>query len=291
MIKILSSLILSSLFIISYSPDARADEIRLKDGTIITGKIIQVTTRNIEYNPDGPRPFELIERDMVVEIIYSDGLRVNLTESDEEKSGRGGTFIDKSADEEQAEKDKTVIKPGTEQAVRRRVKIRDFLEFELGWNSYVGSGIRFERHLFDGFTLNIGGGYSVFWSYRFSGGLRYYLKYPFGLAFGLGASYNPGISDYRADMETRDSLGNENPQDEQVIFELSPVTVLNLTVLYSWRVFSTHRIYVETGYSIRLTDDYYRIKNDKILTPDSEDIVNLSAPGGGIFSVGYAIAI
>lgn len=293
MIKSFYFLIFLFMFILSSVSVLLADEIRLKDGTVITGKIIQVTAGNIEYDPEGPRPFDLIPRDQVVEIIYDDGQSVKFNNDKIEKPGRGETFIEKPAQEESAEestdKGKTVIRLKPRRDMPTQKEFRNFLEFELGWNGYVGNGVRFERLLLEDFAFNVGAGYCL-WGYRFSGGLRYYLHYPFGLAFGLGASYSTGLSEYKVDMETEDASGNENPDKEEVIFDLKPVGVVNITILYSWKVFSTHRIYVESGYGIRLTDDYYTINKGK-LTKDSKDIMDTMAPGGSIITFGYAISI
>lgn len=55
-----------------------ADEIRLKGGTVIKCKIVQVTPKFIEYDPEGSRAFDIIPRDQIVEIIYNDGTKIKL---------------------------------------------------------------------------------------------------------------------------------------------------------------------------------------------------------------------
>ncbi len=50
-----------------------ADEIILKDGSILKGTIIQVTDTAVEYDPDGPPAFDTVSRDSVIKIIYPDG--------------------------------------------------------------------------------------------------------------------------------------------------------------------------------------------------------------------------
>ncbi len=50
-----------------------ADEILLKDGTVLKGKIIQVNASVIEYDPEGPSVYEQIPRDRATKVIYSDG--------------------------------------------------------------------------------------------------------------------------------------------------------------------------------------------------------------------------
>jgi hypothetical protein len=55
-----------------------ADEIRLKGGTVIKCKIIQVTPKYVEYDPEGSRTFDMIPRDQIVEIVYDDGTKIKL---------------------------------------------------------------------------------------------------------------------------------------------------------------------------------------------------------------------
>lgn len=57
-----------------------ADEIRLKDGTVIKGKIIQVTPKYIEYDPEGARKFDMLPRDQVLAIVYDDGTVIKINQ-------------------------------------------------------------------------------------------------------------------------------------------------------------------------------------------------------------------
>jgi hypothetical protein len=50
-----------------------ADEIILKDGTVLKGSVIQVTDTAIEYDPEGPSAFDTINRNQVSKIRYSGG--------------------------------------------------------------------------------------------------------------------------------------------------------------------------------------------------------------------------
>jgi hypothetical protein len=50
-----------------------ADEILLKDGRVIKGKIIQITSSSIEYDPDGPMVFDTMQIDNINKVSYDDG--------------------------------------------------------------------------------------------------------------------------------------------------------------------------------------------------------------------------
>ncbi|GEM_PF-1357795 len=69
------------IFFILVGTTAFADEIFLNDGRVIKGKIIRVTDKNIEYDPDGPVPFDVFPRGQIVKIVYDDGTSVFLNEN------------------------------------------------------------------------------------------------------------------------------------------------------------------------------------------------------------------
>ncbi len=60
-----------------------ADEIHLNDGSVIKGKILQVTEKKIEYDPDGDRPFGMFPTDQVTKIVYDDGKVIQISFKDE----------------------------------------------------------------------------------------------------------------------------------------------------------------------------------------------------------------
>ena len=57
-----------------------SDEIHLRDGTVVKGKIIQLAPKYIEYDPEGDKPFDLLPRGQIIKIIYDDGKVINLFE-------------------------------------------------------------------------------------------------------------------------------------------------------------------------------------------------------------------
>ncbi len=66
-----------------------ADVIYLNDGKIINGRIIRVTGKTIEYDPDGEIPFNIIKRESVLKIVYDNGLEVVITGADKKAEPEG----------------------------------------------------------------------------------------------------------------------------------------------------------------------------------------------------------
>lgn len=60
---------------------ASADEIYLKDNTVIKGKILRVSEKNIEYDPEGDKPFDVVPREKAKKIVYEGGQTVVFDET------------------------------------------------------------------------------------------------------------------------------------------------------------------------------------------------------------------
>ena len=60
---------------------AFADEIYLKDNTVLKGKILRVSEKNIEYDPEGDKPFDMVPRENAKKIVYDGGQTVLLEET------------------------------------------------------------------------------------------------------------------------------------------------------------------------------------------------------------------
>ena len=158
---------------------------------------------------------------------------------------------------------------------------------ESGWNSYAGIlGGRFEYRALGSFALNAGFGVGT-WGFRPSLGMRYYLSYPYGLAFGMGAAYNTGEEKYDHKVMTEDAAGLRTKQT--VTFVLKPTTVINLTALYAWRTSGGDRLYLEIGWGFPLNNSPYRYTTEtgNTLTQGTKDKIKISKPGGLIVAAGY----
>lgn len=244
---------------------ALAGEVELADGSIARGSVQRVTERSVEHGRYGGREYDFLPREKIQKILYDNG---------------------------------SVIPPGEEagtldgEAKNARAGSRAqrlYLEAEWGWNGYVGMGPRLDFRFFDSLSVNAGLGLGL-WGQKLSAGLRYYMNYPHGAAFGVGVSYNTG-GKLEMKMNTRDSSGVE--QNETVEFNLRPVPVVNATVLYSWPAGKMGKMYLEAGYGFSLLRDHYSYSTDSgnELSGDSEDIMDAIQPGGVILSLGYAFAL
>lgn len=236
---------------------AWAGEVDLADGSIIGASVQGAAGRFKEYG--------FLPREKTREALYDDGNVV--------LPGKDAGPLDGEA------------KPPRAGSLAQRL----YLEAEWGWNGYVGFGPRLDFRFLDSMSVNAGAGLGL-WGQKLSAGLRYYLNYPHGAAFGIGVSYNTG-GELEMKMNTRDSSGQE--RNETVDFNLRPVPVLNATVLYSWPAGKMGKIYLEAGYGHSLLRDHYTYSTDSgsELSGDSEDAMDAIQPGGVIFSLGYAFAL
>ena len=110
-----------------------ADEIHLNDGTIIRGRIIQVTPDNIEYDPDDNRNFSLVPRGQIKKLVYDDGNVVELNEG----------MIPVLPEEQPAEPDIKIPK----QPVRETRKAPAAPRTEEGAETHDGFFLRFQYGL------------------------------------------------------------------------------------------------------------------------------------------------
>jgi hypothetical protein len=179
------------------------------------------------------------------------------------------------------------------------------VEGELGWNGYVGFGTRIDYRLLKHISVNTGFGLG-YWGVKIAGGLRYYWDYPFGLAFGLGATYNSawifGYDDASQNepyVTYSDKSGNVH--EGYVKIERNQVTVINFTLLYSKMLglgpkgYGAIKLFVETGYAYPTTKPKYEIKANKDSDPNNDIVIKdssfnkymkMTKPGGFILTIG-----
>ncbi len=254
------------ILIIFLSYPLWADSIYLNDGTVVKGKVIRITDKYIEYDPEGDRPYDFFPRGQISKIVYDDGREELLSETAGNKNAVKG------------------------KSVRGYKGTNLFLEIEWGWNGYVGFGPRIDWRIFDSVSVNAGAGIGL-WGERVAGGLRYYMNYPYGLAVGLGAGYNTG-GNLDITLRTVDTTTGVE-QSETVKLDLKPSAVVNATLLYSWKLGPVGKLYIEAGYGFPVKEYRYRYstKSSNTLTSDSKDFINTISPGGVILSLGYAFAL
>lgn len=249
-----------------------ADEVHFLDGKVAKGKIIQVTASDIEYAETDGKPLTIVSRDKVFKITYDDGTTVVIMNAKEPKTAT----VQENTEPNSASV--AVVKNGSNL----------FFDFESGWNGYCGLlGMRLDYRLIDGLSINGGLGYGM-WGVRPSAGFRYYVNYPFGLAFGLGIAYNTGNSKYEEDMETVDS--SNVVQKEKVTVKMKPVAVINLTGLYFFELSSGYRLYLEAGWGFSLNRNCYTYTSGSgnRLSDNSRSTMNFMRPGGIVLTAGLS---
>ena len=250
-----------------------ADELVKNDGSKIKGKVLKVTESTIELDPDGDIPFVIVPRKNINKIIYNNGIIVDLKEAREI--------------EQQNREQNNSLK--AENGQQTQTINNWYLATEIGWNGYVGLGGRFDWQFMPHFSLNAGLGFARLWYWRASLALRFYLKYPYGFAISTGLAYNGGFQGFETNSETVDNAGNVSEQ--QVRYDLHPVTTYNTSILYAWKMGRHNKLYVELGYSFRLRQDTYTLISQHTLTDTEKNFMNFMAPGGALLSLGYSFAI
>ncbi len=271
-----SRICLTAIAFLLFLAPLRADEIHLKDGKVIKGKIIQITPKNIEYDPEGPKVFDVYPRDQVSRIVFDDGRVVMFSQPEPAKKPE-------EPGKPREEKKEEIAKAPS-------LPTKDlFFELESGWNGYTGLfGLRIDKQIASPFSLNAGLGYGL-WGWRLSGGTRFYTHYPYGLAFGLGAAYNTGSGSATTDTKLETIDENGITKEETVKLKLKPVTTINVTALYAWKLGGDSKIYIEFGAAFTTKKDPYTVEEGKKLSQKSKDTITVIQPGGIILSIGYAL--
>ncbi|MDH5720733.1 MAG: autotransporter outer membrane beta-barrel domain-containing protein [Spirochaetia bacterium] len=69
------------LFFFIFYSNLFSDEIRLKDGSTIKGKVLRVSANNVEYDPEGDIPFDMVPRSSIKNIVYDNDKIINFDDS------------------------------------------------------------------------------------------------------------------------------------------------------------------------------------------------------------------
>ncbi len=112
-----------------------SDVIYLNDGKTVNGRIIRVTGKTIEYDPDGDIPFNIVKRESVSKIVYDNGLEVVITEEKKnaefeglEKSKEGSVKLVEGK-KPNREFDEIHLNDGTVYRGTVKRATRDFIEY------------------------------------------------------------------------------------------------------------------------------------------------------------------
>lgn len=135
-------------------------------------------------------------------------------------------------------------------------------------------------------SVNTGVGIST-WGTKAFLEARYYLKPCYrGWAFGLGATYNTGLSNLTASMPT------VNGRSENVILDLEPAANMYVGVYHFWTLGKrANRFSINTGYSIPFVTYNYSQVGGTPITQDGYDALKILAPGGLMLGIGFSFGI
>ncbi len=186
-----------------------ADEIVLNDGKIIKGKIIQVTKDHIEYDLEGKVPFNILPRTDIVQLIYSDGTVVNLSERKKlPPVNKNTTIVTKRYDEIHL-KDGTVLKGKISKVTNKYIAydpegIKEFDLYPMGQiEKFVYADgktvlINYEKDKRNNKSFVNEGGYTHD---------GFFLRFQFGLGYGRIVFKDwPGMADDSADWDNRGDI-------------------------------------------------------------------------------------
>lgn len=265
--------VIVSVFVFLSASLVYADEIHFHNGEIIKGVILNFTKESVEFSRDGDngKVVKVIPRNEIYKILYDDGQFFILSGKHESVNLK---------DEKKKTRD-----PLSESGASE--KNNGFIELESGWNGAVGSaGSRIDYLVTKLLSINGGAGIG-WWGYKFTGGSRFYFNHPYGAALGISGVYNTGIKDYPRTTDTVDTSGNK--KTEEVNYNLKPVTVINLSMLYSWKIPELgFKVYVETGWAQALNKNPYSYftASGNAISAKEKYYMFWRKPGGFIASAG-----
>ena len=157
-----------------------------------------------------------------------------------------------------------------------------YIGIGAGINNYCGLiGIGANFYLVDDICLRVGAGIGT-WGSKLTAGVKYEKRDEKGWGCGISLSSCSG--------GVEQNLTNKNKQTHTIV-NLLRVNTINLTGTYSWVFHNKNRFYIETGYSIGVTDKYYEEKNGRELSDFQTRFVHLMKPGGIIIGIGFLFGL
>ncbi|HYG38461.1 MAG TPA: hypothetical protein VD908_07585 [Cytophagales bacterium] len=164
-----------------------------------------------------------------------------------------------------------------------------YIGIATGIDNYTGLiGPSVEVNIIQGLTAYGGAGIGT-WGYKASGGVKYYLKYPFKWAFNVGFSHATGIKDYTLEIETQSGTGA--PVVNEITMDWKPSNTLNISAMYHFRLGKKNRFSLELGYAFPITDNFYKVTDGTILTEEEETFIRILQPGGIIIGAAFSFGL
>jgi hypothetical protein len=165
-----------------------------------------------------------------------------------------------------------------------------YITVSSGLNNNTGIfGVTLELPVSKNVSLEAGIGEGT-WGYKAYLGGKYFLRpHHLGWAFGAGITYCGGLNNFQENLNTVSGY------TEPVVLDLNPQTNFMLAAYRYWRLGrGANRIYMELGYSVRLTGGDLFDQQDNGSDPiddNSANTIKLLAPGGLIAALGFSFGI
>jgi hypothetical protein len=147
-------------------------------------------------------------------------------------------------------------------------------------------GLNIDVPVAEQFSLGAGAGLSS-WGFKgYAEARLYFGQCNRGWAIGSGFTHNTGLSNFTTTLPT------VRNGDRPVNMDLKPTTNLFVAVYHFFNLGKNgNRLYIDMGYSVRLTDDNYVINDGSTLTADGEDVMRVLAPGGLMIGLGFSFGV
>lgn len=160
-----------------------------------------------------------------------------------------------------------------------------YLGIGTGMNTYTGlAGISANYIIDNKLFAQAGLGLST-WGIRSSIGLRYDQSYRNGLTFGLNYIHSSGIDDIMVSLETSSGSTRE------VNIQLESTGAINIKTGYNWWIGKYNTFNISVGYSVPLKSQPWIVKDGSSLSVSSQQALDLVAPGGLIFGLGFSFGL
>lgn len=164
-----------------------------------------------------------------------------------------------------------------------------YLGLSTGLNSPTGLlGLQLHARFGDNILVNGGFGLGS-WGYKSTIGIRYEPEHKSTWCPFLSYSRATGIDSIPVKVEV---VEKGQKVQKEIGMRLKPVNVLNFGVQKQWITSGEKRIYIELGYSMKLTSDPFEaVSKSDTLTALGKGSMNFASPGGLLFGFGVDFPI
>ncbi len=160
-----------------------------------------------------------------------------------------------------------------------------YLGIGTGINSYTGLAGISANLIIDNKLFAQGGIGLSSWGFRTSIGLRYDQSYRNGFTFGVNYIHSSGVPEIELELE------NSNGGTKEVSMQLKSVGAINLKTGYNWWIGKRTIFNLNVGYSIPLQSEPWIVTDGSTLSPTSQEVLKLIAPGGILLELGFSFGI